>query len=50
MSSDLIPAYLTERNEQVKESSFYPLPSSDEYEKFLKKIKKDQCIFFVYSR
>lgn len=47
MSSDLIPTYLSEQNEQAKESSFYPLPSSDEYEKFLKKIKKDQCIILI---
>ena len=34
-----------EKEELTKGVSFYPLPSNDEYEKFLQKIKKDQCTY-----
>ena len=50
MSNDLIPAHLLENKEQQKGMAFYPLPSSDEYEKFLQKIKKDQCNIPNYVR
>jgi hypothetical protein len=45
MSNELIPAHLIESSNQEKGVSFYPLPSSDDYEKFLQKIKKEQCNF-----
>ena len=50
MSFDLIPSFQSDNNEQTKGVSFYPLPSSDDYEKFLQKIKKDQCMHNNYSR
>jgi hypothetical protein len=44
MFDDLIQS-ISEKEELTKGVSFYPLPSNDEYEKFLQKIKKDQCTY-----
>ena len=44
MSGDYKTVSSNEKIEHSKGVAYYPLPSNDEYEKFLQKIKKDQCI------
>lgn len=47
MSHELIPSHLLENNAEEKGVSFYPLPSNENYEKFLQKFKKEQCKLFL---